>query len=607
MSGDALSPAEYKKLVEARFSNLAGSTYSEVLLLSTSLVTLTVASAIASAFISRIWGETERVGWRRCILDAMFVGITVSFFGAISMDEAVAVPRMAALTVAGGVALFAASLVPPPRVLPAVSSPTRVVHAHPRPQSSSSTTLPPPPSPRRRQEAYFANFRGSLMFMTAYAILAIDFMNFPPRWMKTETFGVSLMDTGVGSFVFSAALAFGAKLAAAAKNGAPSSSSTAAAQFSRAWIGSAVPLLIIGGVRVAIIAATQYQEHVTEYGTHWNFFLTLAVMPVYFLLLQQGVADVNKCCRRQHAAHHRDDEEDHEGNSKKNAMKRFCSRPFLESCSLGLQGCAIGFVYQAWLQPGRLTAWIMGPERRNIVEGNKEGICSSVGYFALFLIGAQVGKWIFAVPGNAASVASERRRAVKGERGNVVVPSTPRDGHDDEDEGDLLRRKAVCAAVIAISAGILTAFLESWVQPCSRRLCNLTYVSFIVCLNTMCLAGFVLAEYALASFLQRLNADRLTVGREEKSSPKRMGEEEAISVVASPASWTLSPTMDSINANQLALFLVANLSTGAVNLSMRTIFAPWWVALLVTSAYLAALCAVAHVWHRILRWKLKVW
>ena len=43
---------------------------------------------------------------------------------------------------------------------------------------------------------------------------------------------------------------------------------------------SCIPLIIVGAARTVSVKATDYQEHVSEYGVHWNFFFTLAVVKV---------------------------------------------------------------------------------------------------------------------------------------------------------------------------------------------------------------------------------------------------------------------------------------------------------------------------------------
>eukprot|EP00759_Apiculatamorpha_spiralis_P024087 PhF_6_TR27807/c0_g1_i2/m.40544/K05283/PIGW; phosphatidylinositol glycan, class W len=105
-------------------------------------------------------------------------------------------------------------------------------------------------------------YRSTLMLSTCYCILAVDFPPlFPKEYIKTETYGISVMDLGVGCFVFSAGYV---------------------AWNKRAWkLLSAIPLVALGCVRIFMVKGiTDYQEHVAEYGVYWNFFFTLAAMPM---------------------------------------------------------------------------------------------------------------------------------------------------------------------------------------------------------------------------------------------------------------------------------------------------------------------------------------
>ena len=45
-------------------------------------------------------------------------------------------------------------------------------------------------------------------------------------------------------------------------------------------IQSVIPLVVLGCARLLATRGVQYQEHVSEYGVHWNFFFTLAVVKV---------------------------------------------------------------------------------------------------------------------------------------------------------------------------------------------------------------------------------------------------------------------------------------------------------------------------------------
>ena len=48
---------------------------------------------------------------------------------------------------------------------------------------------------------------------------------------------------------------------------------------------SVVPLALLGAARIVAVKSTDYQEHVSEYGVHWNFFFTLFVVTFAVALL----------------------------------------------------------------------------------------------------------------------------------------------------------------------------------------------------------------------------------------------------------------------------------------------------------------------------------
>ncbi|PIN03519.1 putative membrane protein [Handroanthus impetiginosus] len=167
-------------------------------------------------------------------------------------------------------------------------------------------------------------YRVSMMLLTCFSILAVDFKIFPRRYAKTETFGTSLMDLGVGSFVVANSLV-----------------SRQARGISQVTLGNALrstsPLIILGFARLISTSSVNYQVHVGEYGVHWNFFFTLAAVAVLTSVI--------------------------------NVHPNYC----------GILGSFILIGYQAILLAGLNKYLISGERGTDIFSQNKEGIISIFG------------------------------------------------------------------------------------------------------------------------------------------------------------------------------------------------------------------------------------
>lgn len=192
---------------------------------------------------------------------------------------------------------------------------------------------------------FVTTFRVLVNVKTAISILAVDFSVFPRRYAKTETYGTGVMDVGVGAFVFANGLVCPE---ARRKDVSGSKMSHLIKQLLSVW-----PLFALGAARLASVKMSGYQEHVTEYGIHWNFFFTLAIVRVV-------------------------------------ASSLLVIVPVNYSWVVAL---LISSFYQVTLETSGLKAFLMDDtdRDRDLIHANKEGIFSVVGYVAIYMAGVQVG------------------------------------------------------------------------------------------------------------------------------------------------------------------------------------------------------------------------
>ncbi|KAL7620851.1 Glucosaminyl phosphatidylinositol (GlcN-PI) nositol acylation protein [Parahypoxylon ruwenzoriense] len=331
---------------------------------------------------------------------------------------------------------------------------------------------------------FLTTYRGSMLVITCLAILAVDFRMFPRRFAKVETWGTSLMDVGVGSFVFSA----GIVAARPVLKERAEARTTPLHQRLLYSMRHSLPLLVLGIVRLISVKGLDYAEHVTEYGVHWNFFFTLGFLPPFVAAFQSALKII----------------------------------PSYAALAL-----LLGVIYQVVLESSGLKAFILSAPRIDLFSMNREGICSFFGYLAIFLAGQDTG--MFVLP-----------RSIN-----------PRNGiSNGTQRTTLLLTMAVWTAIWTALYFFTTNYSYGAGLDVSRRLANLPYILWIAAFNSaQLLACCIIESIFFPSFYNATDAKT---------------EQEAYETAT-------SRVLRSFNRNGLAIFLAANLLTGLVNMTVRTL------------------------------------
>ncbi|CAO1628088.1 unnamed protein product [Parajaminaea phylloscopi] len=516
---------------------------------------------------------------------------------------------------------------------------------------------------RRHHDSFLTVYRAHMMILTIICILAVDFPAFPRSLGKCETWGFSLMDLGVGSFVFS----LGVVSAASHLRAHQQKQVRSLLQELRRDLVKSLPLLALGLVRVIVVKMTSYPEHVSEYGVHWSFFLTLASLPILKTFVEA-------------------------------ARSRLGGR-------LSTWGLCIATLHQLSLILG-LQAFVLTEHDRasSLLVANREGVASLPGYLSILLLSMDLGMYILPqtdpyeafrkVKLPQRSVVEESSDSEDREGNDSRASSThsgPPTGHLRRDSDGRIDWKASSAqthrqqkkrlsSLVAILISWLIVYLalfypsawsfstftalqggfelrtgpsighsrleaSSQIAPShganwmtltiSRRLANLPYVLVIMILNIGLLAGLLAVYFGLLLDVQYgfagSNASALAAGasrgrsnghvssndrgssglevsphNSSSSSPSGAlhdlpysNGDARVSVTKAQSENPLPTTpryLALVNSHSLPLFLVANVLTGLVNLSIPTMHVSnSIVALAILLAYLAAVSAVG-VW-----------
>ncbi|KAF3788523.1 Uncharacterized protein EJ110_NYTH07899 [Nymphaea thermarum] len=235
--------------------------------------------------------------------------------------------------------------------------------------------------------------------------------------------------------------------------------------------------------------------HVGEYGVHWNFFFTLAAVSLLTSIF--------------------------------NIHPQYC----------GFLGSFILSAYQICLLFG-LNEYLTSRERNmNLFSQNKEGIISLFGYWGMYLIGVNLGYYLF--------FGKNSRKA----------------------DMNSVQTVQLRVLFLSITFWLLTMLLDKYVENVSRRMCNLAYVTLVLAQNFQVLAILMLSDVLRSNLLLL---------------------EEAF------------------DQNLLAAFLLANILTGLINLTIDTLFVSSAMALGVLLLYSMSLTFLVGC-AKFLGMKLKFW
>lgn len=315
--------------------------------------------------------------------------------------------------------------------------------------------------------ALISCLRGLTYLITALCILAVDFQAFPRYLAKTERYGYSLMDTGVGLFVIVSGLVHKDLRQQRFKD-------IIKGNFKMILI-----LVVLGVGRYVSVKQLDYQEHVTEYGVHWNFFFTIAVCKVLSSIVLY----------------------------------------YSDHASLL---CVLCLVFHEFTLYIGLQDWVFGVSPRNsIISANREGISSCLGYVSIYIFGVVVKNILL--------------------NKNVTKYET--------------QMKLIFGTVLMWSL----TYLVHIIRPASRTLANAGYCIYI---DTLLITMTTLLYF-------------VTILVEDKDNH-----------------FSVPIILVHINTNGLSYFLIANLLTGAVNLSIRTLLVPSIVTFIILNVYMMVTLAV---------------
>ncbi|KAK4503447.1 hypothetical protein PRZ48_004362 [Zasmidium cellare] len=392
---------------------------------------------------------------------------------------------------------------------------------------------------------FITAYRGAMMVITCSSILAVDFPSvFPRRFAKTESFGTSLMDVGVGSFVFAAGI-----VAARQQLKEQHSATRSMVNRLKQSLRHSLPLFVLGIVRLLSVKGLDYAEHVSEYGVHWNFFFTLA-------LLSPSIAILQPLLR------------------------------WIPTYNIFAFALAICYELILFCVPD-MKAYMILSERKpgDWLSQNREGVFSFLGYLAIFISGMGIGLNILTRDFDPEEAATPEEKddldedadwlasVIGGSESEEAKAQAPMEVPQLKPEWP---KNALPRLLFWTVLWFVFALWAMWRYGprlfVSRRMANLAYVCWVCSFNTAQLLLFCLVETVMFPDIYKAKSKEVERQRIRDAT---------------------SRVMAAFNRNGLALFLLANLLTGAINMTMSTIHMAEVPSMIVLGLYMAVICGVA--------------
>lgn len=292
-------------------------------------------------------------------------------------------------------------------------------------------------------------------------------------------------------------------------------------------VKKSIPLLTLGLIRLLTTKGIEYQEHVSEYGVHWNFFFTLFLVTITSHMSRKFVINFFE-----------------EGKGRKLLQNVY---PIF-----------LLVLYQSFLSYHEIQNFIEDAPRflqnnsiiHNFFYANREGILGSIGYLAMYGMSENIAS--FCLWGDHDYEQNYKKT----------------DEFKTKKEADLRNRMLCCLLSFLLMDVALNYYMKI---PVSRRSTNASFCVWAIFLNLLFLSSIFLA-FELSP-------------NSRKKTP---------------------PILNAINRNGLLMFLIANLLTGAVNLSINTLEVTQSQALFVLFVYLTCLAIVSLFFDKVLDKTIKI-